>query len=478
MFVFGLALANQQTILFLVPAFLVLAWRGFTRLPRSAGPLRLSPRELGIAVASLVAGLLPYLYLPLSASTDPPMNFGDPDTLGRFYTDVTRGSYGSTSLTVSGERGSVSEQMRLLFGSLVHGFAFVGILLALIGLWWAWRARRAEGIALATAFLFAGPIFEGYADSAFPDPVSKSIVARFYILPSIPVAISAGLGAWWLLTRADRLRLPARPGFAAVVAAGLLTVPVAVAAARYSSEDQSGNSVQIGYAKDTLRSLAPNSLLLLGLDQNYTGVSYAQVVDHFRTDVIAIDPELLKLPAYVRQLQRAHPDLLIPFSSYDGGVNTSLNDLVSANLAQRPVYAIDVAAPKFGKPFDLVYEGLVDRLVPKGQSPDPYQDLAAHPALVTGLHFPSTSFPSSSWESEIASDYGFAAFTLGYALEQDGGAGTVALSERMYRTAIRLQPTLAAAYQDLGIVLNANGGDKSEIVALWQRFLQLAPNSK
>jgi hypothetical protein len=46
-----------------------------------------------------------------------------------------------------------SKQRRGLAGA----FVVVGLVLALLGLWWSWRHARAEGVALLVAFLVTGP---------------------------------------------------------------------------------------------------------------------------------------------------------------------------------------------------------------------------------------------------------------------------------------------------------------------------------
>jgi hypothetical protein len=476
---FGLALCNQQTIVLLVPAFAVLAWRGWTRLPRLGGRSRLRPRALRIAAGAFLVGLLPYLYLPIAASGNPALNWGDPTTVHRFVTQVTRGNYGSTSLAVGGKPGSAAENVGLMFSSLARGFLFVGLALAVAGLWWSWRRRRAEGIALLVAFAVAGPAFMLYTRTAFPDQLTKGVVARFYILPSIPLAILVGLGAWWLLEAADRLRRPAlRPGLAvAVVAGALLVVPAAAAAAHYSAEDQSGNRVAIDYAHDLLDPLPPHALLLMRGDEDLTSVLYAQNVAHVRPDVVALGTELLKLPTYVASERRAHPDVAIPFAFYDGGVSTSLNDLVRANIAKRPIFYVGAQEEKrFGKPFDTLNEGLTHRLVPRLAAPDPNAYLARNADRYARMHFPARRYPAESWETVIAGDYAYAALDLGYAIQLDGGGANVPLAERMYRTAIRLLPTLDVAYKDLGLLLHDNGGDPKEIVSVWDTYLRLAPN--
>ncbi len=191
----GLAFSNQQTIVLLVPALAVLGLRGWRRV---------SLRTAAVALGALVAGLLPYLYLPIAASADPAMNWGDPTSWTRFVNDVTRGDYGTTTLVAGGRSGSIATNLGQLWAGLVHGFVYAGILLAIAGIWWAWQHRRLEGVALVVGFIVAGPLFQAYTRTAYPDPLTKGIVARFYILPSIPLAILAALGSWWVLAWLDR----------------------------------------------------------------------------------------------------------------------------------------------------------------------------------------------------------------------------------------------------------------------------------
>jgi hypothetical protein len=477
--VFGLSLCNQQTIVLLLPAFIVLAWQGWKLLPRGAGPLRISLRDLGIALGAFVLGLLPYLYLPLAASSNPVMNWGDPDTLSRFQTQVTRGNYGTTSLVAGGKPGSIGENLKLLATSLTHGFVYVGILLAVAGLWWAWRHRKAEGIALFTAFLFAGPIFQAYTNTAYPDELTKGIVARFYILPSVPLAILSGLGARWVLSQAERVRVSRRGLVTAIAAAALLIVPVASAADHYSSVDQSSNYVAQDYVRDMLGLLPPNALLIMRGDENYTSVTYEQFVEHNRPDVVAVDTELLKLSSYVAQIRREHPDVLIPFTAYDGGIHTSMNNLVSANLPNRPVFTVgDQAEKKFGKPFDQMDFGLVIQRLAKGAAPNKYAAIQADPTRLENLHYPTGHYDPESWEAgAIAPDYANAAFAVAFALDSNSRQDPQ-LIERMYRLAIKLNPSESSAYKNLGLILYETGGDPKEIISLWSTYLRLDPTDK
>ncbi len=479
--VFGVALTNQQTIVLLVPALVVLLWSGFSKRKRAriarSPHSRVRPRDVAAAVALFAVGLLPYLYLPLAARADPPVNWGDPQTLGRFVDHVSRSDYGTLSLVVEGRTGSVGEQLDLLATSLVRGFVVAGIVLALLGLWWA-RRSRAEAAALVLAFLATGPLFVAYAKVYVPDELTKGVLERFYMLPSVPLAVLAGAGAWQVLLWAQRFERPAlRPDLVAGVAAvALLSLPAASAVAHHGDADQSGNHVALNYARDLLGPLPQNALLLMRSDENWTSVSYAQNVDGFRRDVVALDVELLKLPSTVERIGRQDPEIVIPFESYDGGGNTSLADVVEANLRQRPVYYVGIMEEKdWTSGFDELRAGFARQLVADGTAPDAYALLRLHARRFASLHYPQRSFPSRSWEAVVARSYGGVAFDLGFAL-QAGGKANRALAERMYRTAIRLAPDLAAAYKNLGLVLRDSGGDSAEILTLWRRFLELRPN--
>ena len=91
-FLLGLALTNQHTIVLLAPAFAVLGLggTGWSRLRRAAPSARrgaaapAAPWDVATAgVGLFVVGLLPYLYLPIAAAGDPPVNWGDPGTFHR-----------------------------------------------------------------------------------------------------------------------------------------------------------------------------------------------------------------------------------------------------------------------------------------------------------------------------------------------------------------------------------------------------------
>jgi len=264
----------------------------------------------------------------------------------------------------------------------------------------------------------------------------------------------------------------------AVAAVALLLVPAASAIVHYGSSDQSENNVARNYGKDILDPLEPNALLLMRGDENGASVFYAQFVARVRPDVVALETELLKLPAYVEQIRREHPGIVIPFDSYDGGVNTKLGQVVEANIGQRPVYRVgDMEEKEFASGFDQIPAGVTYRLLRKGTTPDRNALLRKQARRFSELHAPATSYPGTSWERVIARDYGDIAFNIAFALQKSGDPADTSPTADLYRTAIRLGGSLLpAAYKNLGVLLNETGGDRVELIRVWERYLELKPD--
>lgn len=481
----GLALTNQQTIVFVAPALVVLLGLGLTRyteppIGRRAGQ-PVPWRALGMAVLIGIVSLLPYIYLPIAAGGGAAKVWGDPTTPGGFFAILTRSAYGTLSFTVRDTSGSVFEHLTLFGGYLVSAFTPVGLAVAGVGAVWLAVRRTGEAVALGLWALMAGPVFLIVANPPLSDPVTRGVLERFYLLPSLPIAVALGVGAWQVSGRVARMapvgsavRRWAALGMAAVMILAL----VGLAAVRLPDVDESSNRVAEAYADDLLGTLPPDALLLMRSDEHYTSVTYAQEVRGIRPDVVAIDVELLKLPTYVDLVEARHPEVNIPFASYDGGVTRFLADLINLEIGARPVFIVGDMEEDLARRFDIVDHGLADRVLPDGEAPDKLGVLREDTGLIDRLHPPDRTYAETTWEAAIAAHYADVAFQTGVALQELGPQPDAAEVERLYRRAIRISPTIAGAYKNLGILLQTNSGAPDDIIALWERYLELRPEDE
>jgi tetratricopeptide (TPR) repeat protein len=502
----GLAATNQLTVVLLAPAFLVFLWSGSRRLwvrkkGRWRSPHGIGARHVLVAAVLVLVGLLPYAYLPLAASRHPPALWGEPSTLQTLLQHVTRAAYGSFSLALQDQPGGGSpfEQLVLLATYLFQSFTPIGCLLALAGGWWLARNRPIHGLATLLAFLFSGPLFVAYANPQIDTPIWKGVLERFYILPSIPFAVAVGAGAYQVLAWTQQVahvaasarrsgksgslpvrffgslrRPPALVRYATLlVSLALLVFPVGSAVARFATVDQSDNFLPHQYGEDLFAPLDAGALLLTRGDIVTNTAWYLQYVEGYRRDLVTVDIELLKLPSYVQQMRRQHPDLVIPFDAYDEGRTNSLKTLVEANLATRPVYLLGQPKEKeFSSWFDQLPSGFAVRLMPRGSGGDLHGILREKMEQLKQVTYPSRIYPPTTYESDIDKTYGALAADLGYTLHVEG---RVAEATALYRTAIRLAPDHAPPYKNLALLLD-EGSDSAEVAGLLEQYLRLQPD--
>jgi hypothetical protein len=241
----GLAASNHHTIVLLAPACLVLIVAGARKLMNGEASIRLQARDLlrpAIVVLALIGlGLIPYLYLPLAALADPPLNWGDPRTLDAFFRHVTRADYGTFRLTVSDHQpaGSPIAHVGLLLRSLYEGFTPPGFVIGFAGLAWLVLRGGAAGLATALAFIMTGPAFVAYASPYVDNPILYGVIERFYILPSLFFAVALAAGIHLVLTRLIALSWPAMRGrLAGAIAVVLVALPASALLMHFARADQ------------------------------------------------------------------------------------------------------------------------------------------------------------------------------------------------------------------------------------------------
>ncbi len=301
----GLGLGNHLTLALLLPGLALWLW-----------PLA-RPRRLAALLGGLALGLMVYLYPPLAARGDPPLAWGDPRDWAGFWWLVSGRLY---------QRYLFSLPLGELPGRLIRwaqlGVAQLtlpGAALALVGLEARWRRmpRGWLGASLASVALCSAYAI-GYH-------TSDSYV---YLLPVFLIAVAwlaqgALCAGDWLATRRAWL------GWPGWLAPALLALWLA--GSNYARLDLHNDAEVAGWADSVLQTAPAGALLVTGADGHTFALDYLQWVEGRRTDLLAVDAELLPYPWYQQQLIRRHPEL--------GEIGSpDLAPLLAQRLAQGPVY--------------------------------------------------------------------------------------------------------------------------------------------
>ncbi len=473
----GLGGANHHT--FALLALPVGAWALW------AARAVLDARAIAGGIASLAAGLLPYLYLPLAARHPPLQTWGDSTTLDGFLTHVLRREYGTFQLGLAGAQPHPWRALGLWLGSLPRETLGVGLVLALVGATAALRERRGLwGLLLAfvPGYML---VFFSLANLPLEDPLFLEVQRRFWRFPELIVYALAGLGTAWLTSRL-------RPRAVIALSAGAGVWLAGLAVTTLQGEGQRGNDMFGRFARRTLESLPARAVLATKGDLFLDTYRYAQACEGVRPDVVVLDRELLKSEWFAALVRKHAPDVPVPgrvLAGQQGGIagGYRLLDLISAQ--SRPFFVTtfrDDDDSSWRERFALVPWGFVHRVIPKGTPVDPAEVDAVAQRTLDGFDPQALALARpGTWEWGLG-DAWFSSTArrggtlLQYALDHGKDATWLARARTVLELVERFQPTVPpAVLKDLGIIYyELRGGDRSldlRMRDVWRRYLSSSP---
>ena len=437
-FMGGLGVSNHLTIVLLVPAIVVVLWG-------QRAVLFARPQIVAACVGASLLGLLPYAYLPWAAAHHPAINWGSIASFSDLVGHFLRRDYGTGQLVSAVEYQGGSPVQRI--ATLLDTFGLVSGLLLALGAVGAYRRLRWYFWFVACAFVFAGPAFVWYSNVNLASPLIGFVLERFYLVSHV---VAAPLMAFGVLLAAEQLSRIARlrGGLAELaVTAALILATFGPAVGNYAAVDQSQNHVARWFAEDVLASLGPNTILLAGGDETVMPVSYLQAVERQRPDVTLVMLGLLPADWYVRQLREHHPDLVVPFTHFDGRTGT-IKALVDAN-PDRPAAVIWAAPDNSLKTSYWYYSrGVVLQLLPMTTDVSLETMTSDNERLLAGYRIPRLDqIKPRTFERAILVQYAMAPYRVG----EDYEIAHLPEGARMwYERALSIDPDLPKASWRLG----------------------------
>jgi len=275
-FLTGLGLGNHVT-LGIVPLALALSHpRESLRLIRQRG-------VTAVIVVFLLLGLAVYIYLPIRASTTPPINWDNPSTWERFWGHISQRDYRFKQVARTWQE-TVSVTGKFL-GSVYHQLGLVGTGLGILGI--VGSLLLSPRLAALLLLLVGGNLLVIllYGQGTYLEPA--------YCLQSyLALAVFAGQGAAFLIGWARR-RLSGRPralGLAAgAVSIGLAALVAVLAAANFHICDYSRNLFAYWHGLNLLKTMPRDSTFFGETDTALFPLYYLKFVEGRRPDVRLYD---------------------------------------------------------------------------------------------------------------------------------------------------------------------------------------------
>jgi hypothetical protein len=272
-FSMGVSLTNHLTSGLLLPAgalFVGLLDR------RKLRDLRLMLKG---ATVFLIA-LTPYLYLPIRASMNPPLNREAPNDLGSFFHLVSGVGF-ADRMFVYGPAGLAGKAQQYFSDYLAHQFFCVpSLLLAAVGVVWLFLRDRPALAMLVFLYL-------GWLVYALEYGIRDVYV--FYIPTYLILAVFVAAGVAAVMNDAENLarRVPAKLGMATLigVTAAVLVVPFGGIGQRYKAVDQSQDYV----GQQTIECVAQKTQRGATVLQHRSLLNYMTLVEGGRRDLDVVE---------------------------------------------------------------------------------------------------------------------------------------------------------------------------------------------
>jgi hypothetical protein len=302
--IFSIALAlgftNHMTTLLVLPAV------AYFYFDKNKFNLNSFKQLLLMIIVFLVFIVLVYSYLPLRASQNPVLNWGNPIDLERILRHIAGKQY-QVWLFSSSE--AAAKQLNYFISNLPKEF-FISLLLCALGLIFTFNKTRKFFI--FNMILFLSTVF--YSINYDINDIDA------YFLPSyISISFFVFFGIVQLILFFRDKNLKVEYSFIIV-----LSILVIQSIPNYSRVDQSDNYAYEDYTKSLLNSVPQNSIVFSYQWDYFISASYYyQMVEKFRDDVVIIDKELLRRSWYYNQLDRNHNTLL-------AGIKPEVNQFLEA----------------------------------------------------------------------------------------------------------------------------------------------------
>ncbi|RJP32456.1 MAG: DUF2723 domain-containing protein [Actinobacteria bacterium] len=449
-FVAGLSLTNHQTIILIFPALLLFCPRTFLAIVRK-------PRRLLLAVAAFLLGLLPYVYLPLRASQDPYMNFGDPSSFRSFFDTITRKYYGTSSLW---KGPNAIHRLDLVFdyaNALYKEVFMSGMILGLVGMFQMARKRCADFIPLITAFILSGVVFFMMANVIVTETFYLSTIERFYILPTVVFAVFIAMGikeilAWLSrLVSASKRHVTLSRGLVPLAALILALAFLIPAIATLGDVDLHEDYFSQSYTDDLLGDMETGAVVFCAGDPPIELIDeYYTVINDYHGEVITLSWSFFGQQWYMDGLRKWRPELNLPEDIESYTPEDEAFEQYRARLAYRlildnpqiPGFYILVKDRDLDAYVTMISHGMAYKILAEDTPVDYdsyYAFLAAYWADIDRRGLDAVSYPGNRREPYMIDVISSYADNAG---QQFASVSRFAAAADMYREALGLSATI------------------------------------
>lgn len=352
-FILGLSLTHHHTIVLLLPSSIYLLY---------INKQLLSKRTIIVCLILFFLGLLPLLYLPLSALANPPINWEDPLTFSNFLRLIARAGYGTFKIGAFTGDTLIKRSISLLIALrvLIKDYGLLAVIISMLGILSCFKKRKEIFIFLGSLLLLLF-FFIFYASFPLINDLLVGTFERFLLFPEIVFALFLGCGIKIFCTyvakfasqhRLNKYRLET------ISQLIFLLLPLNLFLSNYPKIKILKNDTTVeNLALDILESAEPNSILLLFTDTSLFSTQYMYYWKRSWDSVKIIHTHKLQFKYYRKTLSKYYPDLYLPPENAEN----FMQDFFKTNSQKFTLFSKEPPETKDGK---WIPQGLLVKYYP------------------------------------------------------------------------------------------------------------------
>ncbi len=287
-FLFGLAVTNHYLILFLGLA-------GFTWLLIHKRDILFNGKIIAISSVCILAGLTVFLYLPIRSGANPPIDWGNPETVENFIAVIGRkqftgGKVAASPLTAPQELNNdiVFRSFQAIFVTFQSAYISYGffIIVILLGLYASIRYIRSFYAPFLYSFLF-GCTALAFAINYAITPGDR---ASTFIAADLSLSIAGAVGTMYAIYfLSGTFKSIQNKSGELMISTIVMLIPLTYIILNYSRADMSKNNIARIHAQKILELVPANAIIFTEENNWLFPLLYMQAVEKMRPDVTIYD---------------------------------------------------------------------------------------------------------------------------------------------------------------------------------------------
>ncbi|MFQ3675481.1 MAG: DUF2723 domain-containing protein, partial [Endomicrobiia bacterium] len=274
-FIFGISLTNRLDIILMIPFILF-------SLVQILKNTKFKFKSIVLVSVIVLLGFSVYLYMIIRSSTIPRINWNNPSKLENFLSSIMRKTHGSTLdlLSVNYSSGeNFLSGMKLYFKYLSNNYTFIGIGIIFAGIVFLYKQNKIFFLPTIMSWLISCVWFI-YKANLPPNPHAMAILEAHFLLPTVFIFIFFVYGIKYFFNKKLYYRW---------VLVCLLGIFVYYNFGNnFYKLNKRENYFAYDYAKNLLRCLPQNSIVIVREDVQLFSLWYDTIVCKNREDVIVI----------------------------------------------------------------------------------------------------------------------------------------------------------------------------------------------